>query len=215
MQCVYVDTTTYALCTSDIVRIVNILLINNSSTTFGELEQTVIAAGHTITSITHKEIPNYTASDFDAAVLSGGWWYDDEVELLEQYAEELGFIRNCPIPLLGICIGMQLMHVAIDQAVPLLDEPQQGYKSIASTALGAQVGLPPSMLVYKLHTRGILEADPSFTVLATSPGHIEIIRHTTRPMLGVQFHPEVNDTLEGAAAHFSQLLNLIITKEAL
>lgn len=187
----------------------NILLVNNSSSTFAELQQTVVAAGHNVTSITHKEIPDYPAADYDAAVLSGGWWYDDEVELLEQYAEELGFIRTCPIPLLGICIGMQLMHVALDQAVPLLDVPQEGYKPITVTPLGQRAGLPESMLVYKLHTRGIFEPDSSFDTLATSPGHIEIIRHKTRPMLGVQFHPEVSDDVAGAAANFNQLLALI------
>lgn len=188
----------------------NILLVNNSSSTFVELQQAVAAGGHKITSAAYSEIASHIATDYDAAILSGGWWYDDEVELLEQYGEELGFIRECSIPLLGICIGMQLMHVAIDQAVPLLDEPQQGYKPITVTPAGKALGLPPSMLVYKLHTRGILEADPSFEVIATSPGHVEIIKHKTRPMLGVQFHPEVSTSIDEAAKNINTLLQLVV-----
>lgn len=189
----------------------NVLLINNSSSTFVELQQAVVAGGHAITSAAYSEIANYVAADYDAAILSGGWWYDDEVELLEQYAEELGFIRECPIPILGICIGMQLMHVAIDQAVPLLDEPQQGYKPISVNSAGQLLGLPETMLVYKLHTRGILEADPAFEVLAYSPGHIEIICHTTKPMLGVQFHPEVNTDINEAANAINTLLGITLS----
>ena len=186
-----------------------ILLVDNASDTFTELQQVVSAAGHTVTSITHKEIPLYSAEDYDVAVLSGGWWYDDETELLVQYAEELEFIRVCPIPLLGICIGMQLMHVALDRAVPLLDEPQSGLKDITVTEAGIRQGLPPKLRVHKNHTRGILKADPIFDVLATSPGHIEIMQHRERPMLGVQFHPEVGNVDE-CVRMLGMLLGLII-----
>lgn len=186
-----------------------ILLVDNASSTFSELQETVSAAGHDVTSITHKEIPLYAAEDYDAAVLSGGWWYDDETELLAQYAEELEFIRLCPIPLLGICIGMQLMHVALDRAVPLLDEPQSGMQNITVTETGIRYGLQPKMRVFKNHTRGIIDADPIFEVLATSPGHIEIMRHRERPMLGVQFHPEIGD-IDERVRMLGLLLGLII-----
>ena len=130
-------------------------------------------------------------------------------ELLAEYAEELEFIRTCPIPLLGICIGMQLMHVSLDRAVPLLDVPQSGLADITVTEAGVRQGLPPKMRVFKNHTRGIIEADPIFEVLATSPGHVEIMQHRERPMLGVQFHPEVGDTDESVRM-LGMLLGLII-----
>lgn len=186
-----------------------VLLVDNKSSTFAELQETVAASGHSVTSITHKEIPLYPAEDYDVAILSGGWWYDDETELLAQYAEELEFIRTCPIPLLGVCIGMQLMHVALDQAVPLLDEPQSGLKDIMTTEEGIRHGLPPKMRVHKNHTRGIIEADPIFEILARSPGHIEIMQHRERPMLGVQFHPEVGNIDESVRV-LGMLLGLII-----
>ena len=187
----------------------NVLLIDNSSDTFVELQEIVMRAGHSVTSITYREIPLYPADAYQLVILSGGWWYDDEVELLREYAEELELIRTCPVPLLGICIGMQLMHVALDRAVPLLDEPQSGRKDIAVTEAGMRAGLPPRMQVHKNHTRGIIEADPIFEVLAMSPGHVEIMQHRERPMLGVQFHPEIGEADE-CVNMLGMLLGLII-----
>lgn len=188
----------------------NLLLIDNQSDTFADLETVAVAAGHDVTTISHRDIVHYEASEYDAVVLSGGWWYDDEVELLEQYADEIGLIRACPVPILGICIGMQLMHVAEDQAVPLLDGPQTGSKHILITDIGQkQYGFPAEMEVHKNHTRGIIEVDPDFDVLATSPGHVEMMIHRSKPLLGVQFHPEVG-SVDSAAKLLNQLLHCIV-----
>lgn len=131
-------------------------------------------------------------SEFDLVVLSGGWWYDDPTELLQNYGEELRVILESKVPILGICIGMQLMHVALEQAVPLMDQPQSGDRGIEVTERGQELlDLPKVIIVHKNHTRAVVEADPNFEVLASSRSGAEIMQHRTRPLLGVQFHPEV------------------------
>lgn len=183
-----------------------LLLVNNDSDTWEELVEVAQAAGHEVTPVHCSTIGAIDPRGYDMAVLSGGWWYDDETELLATYAEELEFIRSSPIPILGICIGMQLMHVSLDQAVPLLDQPQSGYKPIDIKPMGQELfGFPSVLNVFKNHTRAVLEADPNFQVLATSPGHVEIMMHNERPLLGVQFHPEVGPVLDAA-----ELLNTLL-----
>ena len=183
-----------------------LLLVNNDSDTWEELCEVSKAAGHEITPVHCSTIGAIDPRGYDAAILSGGWWYDDEVELLKNYAEELEFIKTSPIPILGICIGMQLMHVSLDQAVPLLDEPQSGCKDIEVTSIGQEIlGFPKELRVFKNHTRGVIEADPSFQVLALSPGHVEIMMHHERALLGVQFHPEVGPIIDA-----SELLNSLL-----
>lgn len=168
-----------------------VLLVNNDSDTWNELQATATEAGYEVTPIHHSAIGAIDPRGYDIAILSGGWWYDDEVELLHNYAEELQFIKSAPIPILGICIGFQLMHVAMDQAVPLLDEPQHGIKTIDINVAGQMLfGFPPVMKVFKNHTRAVIETDPQFELLASSPGYAEITLHKKRPLLGVQFHPE-------------------------
>lgn len=172
----------------------NILLVNNDSDTWQELYDTAVAAGYNVTPIRHSAIGAIDPRAYDLAILSGGWWYDDPTKLLDEYAEELQFIKSTPIPILGICVGMLLMHVAIDQAVPLLDEPQHGMKNIDVNIAGQMLfGFPDKITVFKNHTRGIIETDPQFELLASSPGHAEMTLHTQKPLLGVQFHPEVGE----------------------
>lgn len=173
-----------------------ILLVNNDSDTWDELQDVVEAAGHKITTVHHDQIHTVHPEYYDLAILSGGWWYTNQVDLLNEYADELQFIMMTPIPILGICIGMQLMHVALNQAVPLMDDPQSGDRQINVNEAGQQhIGFPAKMVVHKNHTRAIYEIDPKFEILATSENNFtEIMRHRTKPLLGVQFHPEVGET---------------------
>lgn len=187
----------------------NVLLVNNDTTAenWRELQAVCGALGFTITAAHHSELLTVDMSLFDLAILSGGWWYDDETELLREYAAELQFINTATLPVFGICIGMQLMHVALDQAVPLLDEEQGGFKEITVTERGQQLfGLSHTTTVFKNHTRGVAEADPNFDVLAYSPGHVEIIRHQTRPLIGVQFHPESESSIEASKILLQKLI---------
>lgn len=172
----------------------NILLVNNDSDTWEKLQALCVQCGWNVTPIQHDQIQSVVPSEFDLAILSGGWWYDDEVELLRAYAQEIQLINTATVPVLGICIGMQLMHVALDQAVPLLDEPQSGFRNISLTTTGQKLfGLSETIRVFKNHTRAVIHADPVFEVLAYSSGHIESMIHRRRKLLGVQFHPESED----------------------
>lgn len=184
-----------------------LLLINNDSDSWDELQSLCARVTDDVTAIHHSDIRAHATDDFDLIVLSGGWWYDDPKELLTQYADELQLIQSTTTPMLGICVGMQLMHVALDQSVPLLAEPQNGFKQITIEPAGqALFHWPETRTVFKNHTRGIIETDPEFEQLAYSPGHTEIIRHRTRPLIGVQFHPEAEPTLEQSHELFMQLV---------
>lgn len=186
------------------------LLVNNDSDTWDELETVARAAGYDVTPVHHSAIGAIDPRGYDLAILSGGWWYDDEVKLLTEYAEELQFIKSTSIPILGICIGFQLMHVATDQAVPLLDAPEYGLLPIDVNIAGQMLfGFPETVNVFKNHTRGVFQTDPQFEVLASRNGHVEITLHKTKPLLGVQFHPEVGE-LEECVALIKTLVSGLI-----
>lgn len=176
-----------------------VLLVNNDSDSWDELQATASAAGYEITPVTCRTIGAIDPLGYDLAILSGGWFYDDPVEMLQNYAEELEFIKSAPIPILGICVGMQLMHIAEDEALSLLGERQSGWKDIDVTVTGrAMFGFGEKQKVFKNHDRAIIETNPNFEVLATSPGFTEMMLHKSKPLLGVQFHPEMGDTTDAA-----------------
>ncbi len=172
-----------------------VLLVNNNSDTWDELLGVARSAGYEVTPIHHNAIGAIDPRGYDLAILSGGWYYEDEVELLKEYAEEIEFIRSTPILILGICVGMQLMHIAVDQAVPLLDERQSGWTDIDVNVAGRLLfGFDEKIKVFKNHDRAVIETDPQFQILAASPEFTEIMLHAERPLLGVQFHPEAGET---------------------
>lgn len=171
-----------------------ILLIDNDSDTLQELYEACKDAGFAVDTRHCTDVTPASADGYEAVVLSGGWWYDDEIQHLETYKGEMELLRTTRVPVVGICLGMQLMQIAYSGQVQLLDMPQHDSQTITVEPLGQQVlGWPPTMIVHKNHTMGAISVADGFEVLARSPGHIEIIRHTSRPLLGVQFHPEVGD----------------------
>lgn len=189
----------------------HVLLVNNDSDSWDQLQRIVMAAGWKCSTVHNTKVGMINELEYDLVILSGGWWYDDPVKLLERYAAELAFIATTRVPVLGICIGMQLMHVALDQAVPLMDAPEQGFRTIHLTHRGRELfGLPERIPVFKNHTRAIVEADPSFEVLARSPGHVEIMLHVSRPMLGVQFHPESDEDEQRGVQLLKTLANTVV-----
>ncbi|MGB4762310.1 MAG: gamma-glutamyl-gamma-aminobutyrate hydrolase family protein [Candidatus Saccharimonas sp.] len=188
-----------------------ILLVDNDTDSWDKLLAMVSTPGNEVTTLNHRELHTHDTTGYDLIVLSGGWWYDDFDELRQIYAGELQLIRTSTIPIIGICIGMQLMHVALEGDVPLLDARQDGFQPISLTPTAQKLfELPAIIEVFKYHTRGVLTPDDEFELLATSPGHIEIMRHRTRPLLGVQFHPESEPTVERSRELFARLIRPLV-----
>jgi GMP synthase-like glutamine amidotransferase len=185
-----------------------ILVVNNDSDTWQELLDTVRDCGYEAEILHCQAVRPDSGQGCDAAILSGGWWYDDAAKHLEVYQGEIDFITHTSLPTLGICIGMQLMQLAFSGLVPQLDEPQKDLQTISVLPEGQKLlSLPEQITVHKNHTLGVVMPADGFTVLAASPDHVEIIKHATRPLLGVQFHPEVGEH----DARIAMLQNLLET----
>jgi GMP synthase (glutamine-hydrolysing) len=146
-----------------------------------------------------KIIPNTTPVgeiDADGLVLSGG---------APRVAWESPKLGNCTDyfdhfegPILGICVGMQLMALHYGGKAGPAEIPEYGLahmKIVEPDDLFK--GLPKEFFVWESHNDEVKQA-PDFTVLAMSDNcKIQAIKHEKRPLYGVQFHPEVNNTQNG------------------
>lgn len=99
-----------------------------------------------------------------------------------------------PTPVLGVCLGMQGIAHYCGGKVVRAKLPMHGKtSSITHDGVGVFAGLPQHIEIMRYHS---LVADratlPScLTITAeTAEGDIMGIRHTTRPIEGIQFHPE-------------------------
>lgn len=132
----------------------------------------------------------------DALVLSGG------APRIAWESPKLGncidYLTNYEGPILGICVGLQLMAIQCGgNAGPSLI-PEYGLAKIRIVDEDELFkGLPSEFLVWESHNDEVKTA-PNFSILAVSDNcSIQAVKHDTKPFYGVQFHPEVNNTQFG------------------
>ena len=116
-------------------------------------------------------------------------------------------IKNAPQPMLGVCGGHQQIAAAFGAPVDLMErlEPGEGYEGAKrergyfeiETISGTTEGnlfrnLPHRITVWHSHFDEVKQLPQGFRRTAfneTCP--IQAMEHETRPLFGVQFHPEL------------------------
>jgi GMP synthase (glutamine-hydrolysing) len=146
-----------------------------------------------------KIIPNTTPVgdiDADALVLSGGAprvvWESPKLGNCIDYFERFQG------PILGECLGMQLMAIHFGGKAGPSEIPEYGLSRLRVIEEDDLFkGLPKEFSVWESHNDEVKEA-PNFAVLALSENcRIQAVKHWHKPLYGVQFHPEVNNTEHG------------------
>lgn len=105
------------------------------------------------------------------------------------------------LPILGVCLGHQSIGDAMGQPVTHAQAILHGKISrIHTTQTGLFEGLPEHYEVVRYHSLAIPAKRLPETLVAdawTDDGEIMAVHHKTRPVYGVQFHPESIKTQYG------------------
>jgi len=144
--------------------------------------------------LTAKDVSDWSPAGI---ILSGG-----PASVLAPGAPKLDLaILDLGIPLLGICYGLQLMAHQMGGLVESADDREYGgalMKVEREDRLFANLPGGAERLAWMSHGDRVLRLPPDFEVLATSQNSpFAAVRHTSRPIWGVQFHPEVAHTEGG------------------
>ena len=117
-------------------------------------------------------------------------------------------IRSAPKPILGVCGGQQQIALAFGAPVDLIERiaPGEGYdgayrergfcevKVDSETVGGIFDGLPETITVWESHCDEVKSVPADFLCTASNQvSEIQAMRHTSLPLFGVQFHPELFD----------------------
>ncbi|PHR61419.1 MAG: aminodeoxychorismate/anthranilate synthase component II [Robiginitomaculum sp.] len=108
----------------------------------------------------------------------------------------LEFLRTAPenLPIFGVCLGLQSMGQAFGGDVIAAKEIMHGKVSpVTHDKTGIFADIPSPFNATRYHSLALDESTLPDCLIAnawTQDGEIMAIRHKTRPIHGVQFHPE-------------------------
>ncbi len=153
-------------------------------------------AGHELVVWEPPSRPPPASDGWDAAIVLGGAMNVDEQERHPWLRSELGLIAElleARTPLLGLCLGAQLLATAAGGAARRAREPEIGWFDVTVTAAGEAdplLGpLAPGFEAFQWHSY-CCELPPGASELATSPVCPQAFRLDRA--WGIQFHPEVS-----------------------
>ncbi len=138
-----------------------------------------------------RSIPRKLDDDLDLIVLSGG--HSSSVQNHKKtYRREIDLIQRSGVPILGICLGFELLVVAFGGKLERLPRREKGLKEIAfSRKSKLSEGVRSPFFAYEAHRWAAKEAPAGLLKVAVSDDGIEIVQSRARKMLGLQFHPEM------------------------
>ena len=170
-----------------------ILVVNNH----GQYNHRIYRSLHYL-KIPSEIIPNSTSlekiegKDPAGIILGGG-------PSLERSGNSSQYVNQLDYPILGICLGHQIMAKAYGAEVGAAGI--ESYAKIEINILKENdifQGLGPTMEVWASHKDEVRTLPEEFEVLATSSiCDIEAMKHHKKPLYGIQFHPEVHHTQKG------------------
>ncbi|PSQ56318.1 anthranilate/aminodeoxychorismate synthase component II [Halobacteriales archaeon SW_7_71_33] len=109
-------------------------------------------------------------------------------------------LETVTVPVLGVCLGHQAIADHFGGRVGYADRVVHGKQSpVEHDDVGVFAGLPSPMSVGRYHSLVVTDVPEPLSVVATGAGEVMGLTHRSRPVYGVQFHPESVLTPEGKA----------------
>ena len=139
-----------------------------------------------------------TAFNPKGIILSGG----PESVTVQDAPAIAADILNMGVPILGICYGMQAMAKQLQGKVEVSNKREYGYAQVKveqNSKLLSDIGVSDTLDVWMSHGDRVAELPTGFKVIAsTDSAPLAGIEHAEKNLFGLQFHPEVTHTKNGA-----------------
>lgn len=145
--------------------------------------------------IVPKDVSAAELSKASAVMLSGG---PSSVNT-DDFHSLPDFLRSAKVPVLGICLGQQLIAHCLGGKVVKGKNAEYGISKIEVDKPGTMLsGLPKSFNAWVSHFDEVAKMPPGFVSLAHSDTcKIEAMENPQKKIFSVQFHPEVWHTEHG------------------
>ena len=134
--------------------------------------------------------PAIEARDFDAIVISPGPGHPADAR---DFGVSADVIRRASVPVLGVCLGHQGIALEFGGTVSRVAPAHGEVARLEHDGVDPLFyGLPRTLDVVRYHSLAVDEPlPPALRKIAwTTDGTVMALRHVSRPIWGVQFHPE-------------------------
>ncbi len=166
----------------------DILIIDNGSSYIGKLRAWF--AGYKVKVEPFNSTDSSDWQAHDLVILSGGHTYT-VINHDAEYANELFLIREIKKPVIGICLGFELVVHAFGGELQRLHNKETNHLTLQLVESDPILEGISSLEVFESHRWVAKSLGVELKVLGQSKDGAEIIRHLTRPIYGLQFHPEI------------------------
>jgi GMP synthase-like glutamine amidotransferase len=157
---------------------------------------------------------NYDSHQFDLIVLSGGKpnrhteLTEDERQVYINHEKDL--ILHSQVPIIGICYGFKLICETYNSNIEYQASIIKGEIAITlEPQFATQMGIKQAR-VHVQHHFITTQVGQSLEVIANSKYGIEAVKHTTKPIWGFQFHPEINPDLQDGDEIMLKILKTLV-----
>jgi len=131
--------------------------------------------------VSYLEFDPVHAGGYDYVILSGG---PIHISYATDLSEEKKFLRQTDKPILGICLGLEILGIAYGSTIRELPKKRTGLHTVNF--------LDQEMKIFQSHRFCLATLPKDFIALATTGTIIEIIKHKYKPLLAFQGHPELS-----------------------
>ena len=182
-----------------------ILVVNSSSdeslTEFTDkIGEDLVTAGFEPLVVHYRGIPGVKLSDYSGVVLSPAAMGspDDKAKVVcDRWQDRVDHAQDllyCNSPLLGICAGHQMLGLLYGSEYIRNKEVEKGNNCQVDILTPEDVlfdGINRDTLSVKQQHSNSITLPDDFVLLATSDNcRVQIMRHSSRPLYGTQFHAE-------------------------
>lgn len=188
-----------------------LLIIDNGSLYLEKLKSLV--SGHTQTIKKYSEIIFSDKEDYDLIILSGGHTLS-VIGHESDFSKELNLIRTTSTPLLGICLGFELIASSYGAWLEKLDSKENKTLELHPIDNDPIFTNLSVIKVFESHRWVITKESDKLIGLAMSKDGIEIIKHKQKLIYGFQFHPEMFEDITQGDELFANFMKIVENIEA-
>ncbi|MFO7881663.1 MAG: gamma-glutamyl-gamma-aminobutyrate hydrolase family protein [Kosmotogaceae bacterium] len=131
--------------------------------------------------------------NYSALIIGGGSSFLNYFASTGDELRGIELIKNTGKPILGICLGSQILGKAYGVNLKYDEERKWNTLNVVKEDI-IFTGIPEKCNVWENHAYALDNVPDDFELLATdSDGTIQVIKHKDKYVYGFQFHPEKDD----------------------